>query len=140
LPGSGGKCRLLIADDLPDSVDTLAKLLRMAGHEIQTASNGLEAVEAAAKFRPDVLLLDIGMPKMNGYEAAQHIRRQPWGKDMVLVALTGWGQEEDYRRTLEAGFNYHLTKPVEPAGLEKLLDWFSRNPQDLDRDLIRDEG
>ena len=111
---------------MPDSVNTLARFLRLAGHEIQTANNGLEAVQAAATFRPDVLLLDIGMPKMNGYEAARHIRQQPWGKEMILVALTGWGQEEDYRRTLEAGFNYHLTKPVEPAGLEKLLGWFSR--------------
>ena len=66
-------------------------------------------------------LLDIGMPKMNGYEAARHIRQQPWGKDMLLIAVTGWGQEEDKRQALEAGFNYHLTKPVEPAALEQLF-------------------
>jgi PAS domain S-box-containing protein len=124
-PG-GKKCRILIADDLQDSVDSLAMMLRMAGHEIQTAHDGLAAVQAAATFRPDVALLDIGMPKMNGYQAARHIREQEWGKKMVLVALTGWGQEEDKRRATEAGFDHHLTKPVEPAALEKLLAVFSR--------------
>jgi CheY-like chemotaxis protein len=96
-------------------------MLRLAGHDILTAQDGLEAVQAAATFRPDVVLLDLGMPKMNGYEAARHIREQPWGKDMLLVALTGWGQEEDRRRTFEAGFDHHLTKPVEPAALENVL-------------------
>ena len=94
-------------------------MLRLMGHDIQTAHDGLEAVEAAATFRPDVVLLDIGMPKMNGYEAARHIREQPWGKGMVLVALTGWGQEEDKRRSIEAGFDHHLTKPVDPDCLDK---------------------
>jgi CheY-like chemotaxis protein len=91
------------------------------GHEFQTAYDGLEAVQAAAAFRPDVVLLDIGMPKMNGYEAARHIREQAWGKDMLLVALTGWGQEEDKRRAAEAGFDHHLTKPVDLEALQKLL-------------------
>ncbi len=120
-PGAGPKYRILVADDLRDSVDSLALMLRLAGHDVQTAHDGLEAVQAAATSRPDVVLLDIGMPRMNGYEAARHIRQQPWGKDLVLVAVTGWGQEEDRRRTFEAGFNRHLTKPVEPAVLEKLL-------------------
>jgi CheY-like chemotaxis protein len=93
----------------------------LAGHDLQTAYDGLEAVQAAATFRPEVVLLDIGMPKMNGYEAARHIREQPWGKSMALIALTGWGQEEDKRRAFEAGFDHHLTKPVDPAALEKLL-------------------
>jgi CheY-like chemotaxis protein len=78
-------------------------------------------VQAAAAFRPDVVLLDIGLPKMNGYEAARHIRRRPWGRPMTLIAVTGWGQEEDRRRALEAGCDEHLTKPVDPAALEKLL-------------------
>jgi CheY-like chemotaxis protein len=125
-PGFGKRCRILIADDLRDTVDSLAIMLRLAGHEIQTAHDGLEAVQAAAVFRPDVVLLDIGMPKLNGYEAARHIRQEPWGKKMVLVALTGWGQEEDKRRATEAGFDHHLTKPVEPAVLRKLLAAFSR--------------
>jgi PAS domain S-box-containing protein len=118
---AGPRRRILVADDLRDSVDSLAMMLRLAGHDIETAHDGLEAVHAAATFRPDVVLLDIGMPKMNGYEAARHIRQQPWGQGMLLVALTGWGQEEDKRRTSEAGFDHHLTKPVEPGALEKLL-------------------
>jgi CheY-like chemotaxis protein len=102
-------------------VESQAMMLRLAGHDVQTAHDGLEAVQAAATLRPDVVLLDIGMPKMNGYEAARHIRQQPWGKEMLLIALTGWGQDEDKRRTFEAGFDYHLTKPLDPAALEKLL-------------------
>jgi CheY-like chemotaxis protein len=81
----------------------------------------LEAVEVAGEFRPDVVLLDIGMPRMNGYEAARKIREQPWGNGTVLVALTGWGQEEDRRRSREAGFDHHMIKPVEPDLLLKLL-------------------
>ena len=96
-------------------------LLKLTGHETHTAHDGLEAVEAAATFRPDVVLLDIGLPKLNGYEAARRIREQPWGKDMVLVALTGWGQEEDRQRSREAGFDAHMVKPVDPAALTKLL-------------------
>jgi PAS domain S-box-containing protein len=118
---AGPKCRVLVADDLRDTVDSLAMLLRIAGHEIRTAHDGLEAMQEAATFRPDVVLLDIGMPKMNGYEAARSIRKEPWGKDMLLIALTGWGQEEDKRRATEAGFDYHLTKPVSPDTLHELL-------------------
>jgi PAS domain S-box-containing protein len=118
---TGPKCRILVADDLRDSADSLALVLRLAGHDVRTAHNGLEAVQAAATFRPEVVLLDIGMPKMNGYEAARHIREQPWGKGVVLVALTGWGQEEDRRRSREAGFDQHLTKPVELDALQQLL-------------------
>src|SRR5262249_47927959 len=85
---AGLKCRILGAEGRRDSVDGLALMLRLGGHDIQTANDGLEAVQVAAAFRPDVVLLDLGMPKMNGYEAARHIRQQPWGKDMLLVALT----------------------------------------------------
>jgi PAS domain S-box-containing protein len=118
---AGPKYRILVADDLRDSVDSLALMLQFAGHDIQIAYDGLEAVQTAAAFRPDVVVLDIGMPKMNGYEVAHHIRQQPWGKEMLLIALTGWGQEEDKRRAFEAGFDHHLTKPVGAAALEKLL-------------------
>jgi CheY-like chemotaxis protein len=101
-------------------------MLRMMGHEIQTAYHGVEALQAAATFRPNLVLLDIGMPKMNGYETARHMREQQSDKPMVLVALTGWAQEEDKRRATEAGFHYHLTKPVESAALEKLLEQCTR--------------
>jgi PAS domain S-box-containing protein len=115
------KCRILVVDDLRDAADSLAIMLRTMGHDTRTAYDGLEAVQTAAAFRPHVVLLDIGLPKMNGYEAARRIRNEPWGGDVALVAVTGWGQEEDKRRSLEAGFDHHLTKPVEAAALEKLL-------------------
>ena len=113
--------RILVVDDNRDSAESLAELLKLAGNETHSAHDGLEAVEAAATFRPDVVLLDIGLPKMNGYEAARKIREQPWGKAMVLVALTGWGQDEDRRKSKEAGFDGHLVKPVELAALTKVL-------------------
>jgi signal transduction histidine kinase len=113
--------RILVVDDNKDSAISLALLLKMTGHDTRTAHDGLEAVEAAKKFRPDVVLLDIGLPKMNGYDACRSIRAQPWSDGMVLIALTGWGQEEDQRRSKEAGFNFHIVKPVNPADLEKLL-------------------
>ncbi len=96
-------------------------LLKLDGHETQTAHDGLEAIEAAERLRPDVVLLDIGLPKLNGYEVCRRIRQQPWGKDLVLVALTGWGQEEDRQRSTEAGFDTHLVKPVDHEALAELL-------------------
>jgi CheY-like chemotaxis protein len=103
-------------------------MLGIMGMEVRTAYDGLEAVKAAAAFNPDVVLLDIGMPKLNGYEAARRIREQPWGKDMVLVAVTGWGQEEDRRRSQEAGFNFHMVKPVPSVVLERLLAGLKATP------------
>ena len=113
--------RILVVDDNRISADSLAKLLQLTGNETHTAYDGLEAVEAAATFRPDVILLDIGLPKLNGYEAARKIREQPWGKNIVMVALTGWGQDEDRQKSKEAGFNGHMVKPVELTALMKLL-------------------
>jgi PAS domain S-box-containing protein len=113
--------RILVVDDNRDSAISLAMLLEVMGNETQTAHDGLEALDVAAAFRPDVVMLDIGMPGLNGYAAAHRIRQEPWGKDAVLVALTGWGQEEDRRRSQEAGFDLHMVKPVEPAALEQLL-------------------
>ena len=113
--------RILVADDNEDSVSMMEMLLGSLGHHVRTANDGLEAVHQAAEFRPDVIILDIGMPRLNGYDAARKIREQPWGRNMVLVALTGWGQESDRARSREAGFDHHLVKPVEPATLERLL-------------------
>ena len=115
------KYRILIVDDNQDSADSLAMLLQIMGNEIRTAYDGEQAVEAAEAVRPDVVLLDIGMPKLNGYEACRRIREQPWGEEMFLIALTGWGQEEDRRRTEEAGFDRHMVKPVDADVLMKLL-------------------
>jgi PAS domain S-box-containing protein len=127
--GDTRRRRILAVDDNPDTADSLAMMLRMMGHETETAYDGLQAVQTAATFRPEIVLLDIGLPKMNGYQAARHIREQTWGKDVVLIALTGWGQEEDKRRAAEAGFDRHLTKPVEAAALEKLLAVLRPAPQ-----------
>ncbi len=113
--------RILVADDFPESANTLAKLLRLDGNEVQIAQDGIEALDAAEKFRPDVAVLDIAMPKLNGYDAARMIREQPWGKSMVLIALTGWGQQQDRRLTKEAGFDAHLTKPIKYESLLEVL-------------------
>ncbi|MDB5338908.1 MAG: putative histidine kinase, hybrid [Planctomycetaceae bacterium] len=115
------KRRILVVDDNHDSAMSLAMMLKLMGNEIQTAHDGLAALEVAEQFRPDMILLDIGLPKLNGYDACRRIRQQPWSNGMVIVALTGWGQEEDRRRTREAGFNHHLVKPVEITALQTLL-------------------
>jgi CheY-like chemotaxis protein len=116
-----GKCRILVVDDNRDSADSLAMLLKVMGNEVSTAYDGEQAVQVAGASKPDVVLLDIGMPKLNGYDACRRIREQSWGTGMFLIALTGWGQEEDRRRTEAAGFNHHIVKPVDPADLVKLL-------------------
>src|ERR1051325_8356960 len=121
VPSSARHCRVLVVDDNEDSVDSLAMLLEMMGHEVRTANDGDRALDLAREFRPEVGILDIGLPKMNGYELASRLREQPWGKDVVLVALTGWGQEEHRRRSAESGFNHHLTKPVELDMLAQIL-------------------
>ena len=113
--------RILVVDDNHDTAEALTVLLKMSGHETHTSFDGQEAVEAAATFKPDVILLDIGLPKLNGYDAARRIRELPGGKEMMLVAMTGWGQDEDRQKTADAGFDSHLVKPVEYAVLTKLL-------------------
>ncbi len=116
-----GPRRVLVADDNEDGADLLATLLRLSGHEVHIAHDGAEALETATRVQPHVALLDIGMPGLNGYEVAERIRREPWGKQMLLVAVTGWGQEEDKRRARAAGFNHHLTKPMDPMQLDSIF-------------------
>jgi CheY-like chemotaxis protein len=113
--------RVLIVDDNRDSADSLALLLELAGSQTRVAYDGLGALDEAAAFRPELVLLDIGLPRLNGYEVARRMRTQPGGESIMLVALTGWGQEEDRRRSKEAGFDGHLVKPVDPATLTRLL-------------------
>jgi PAS domain S-box-containing protein len=113
--------RLLVADDNRDSAATCAALLQASGHEVSVAHGGREAFDLASRLQPDALLLDIGMPELNGYQLAQRIRGTSWGRRAMLIAITGWGQEQDKRRALEAGFDEHLTKPIDPNGLEALL-------------------
>jgi PAS domain S-box-containing protein len=114
--------RVLVADDFPESAQLLARLLQQDGNDVRVALDGLEAVQTAEEFHPDIVLLDIAMPKLNGYEAASQIRKQSWGKNVILIALTGWGQQQDRRRTKEAGFDVHLTKPVNYQAIAKLLN------------------
>jgi CheY-like chemotaxis protein len=113
--------RILVVDDNKDSAVTLAMILKIMGHDARSAHDGFEAIEIAESFRPEVMFLDIGMPKMNGYETCRRIRQQPWGSSIVIIALTGWGQAEDYRRSKDAGFNHHLVKPVKPPVLRQVL-------------------
>ena len=113
--------RILIVDDSRDGADTLARMLRLMGNDVRTANDGIEGVEAAGEFRPEVVLMDVGMPLLNGLDATRRIRSQEWGRDMTIIALTGWGQEGDKERSREAGCDGHLVKPVDIADLERLL-------------------
>jgi CheY-like chemotaxis protein len=112
---------ILVVDYNRDAATSLAMMLKLMGNEAKTAHDGFEALDVGAVFRPDLIVLDIGMPRLNGHETAKLVREQPWGKGVVLVALTGWGQDDDRRRSDAAGFNAHMVKPVEPSALEKLL-------------------
>jgi len=114
-------CRLLVVDDNQDAARSLSKMLELMGHTVCVEFDGESAIDAAEKHHPDIILLDIGLPRMNGYEACRRIRLEAWGRDIVLVALTGWGQEEDRRRSAEAGFDDHLVKPVSASDLRSLL-------------------
>ncbi len=119
---SGHPRRILVVDDNKDSAETLSLLLQMMGNEVSVAHDGEQALEMAIELRPAVVLLDIGLPKMNGYEVAREIRAQSWGNDPTLIAITGWGQAEDKDLSKQAGFNHHLVKPVDPDLLLKLIE------------------
>ena len=110
-----------MADDNHDAAGSLALRLELAGHEVRTAPDGLEALAIARTFQPEVVLLDLGMPAMDGYETARHLRRLSWGKQTRLIALTGWGQQQDRQRTAEAGFDVHLVKPVSEPDLFRAI-------------------
>jgi len=118
--------RILIADDFPQSAETLAKLLQESGNEVEIAEDGIKALETAARFCPDIALLDIAMPRLNGYDTARRIREEPWGKQMILIAFTGWGQGRDRRRSQEAGFDFHLTKPIRYEALLEIMQNLSQ--------------
>jgi CheY-like chemotaxis protein/two-component sensor histidine kinase len=130
VPPPRHRSRILLADDNHDAVDSLALVLKMAGYEVYATHSGLEAMDVGARMRPDVFILDIGMPEISGYELASRIRQEPWGGNALLIALTGWGQLQDQERSREAGFDHHLTKPVDPDQLERLLHDFASPPAD----------
>ncbi|HKQ30356.1 MAG TPA: GAF domain-containing protein [Burkholderiales bacterium] len=136
-PGPNGDgevaLRILVADDNVDSATSMEMLLEILGNRVCIANDGAAAVAAAKEFQPDVVMLDIGMPKMNGYDAAETIRRQPWGSDMVLVAVTGWGQDADKQRSKTVGFDYHLVKPIAPHALSSLMAAIRRTTRDRAR-------
>ena len=108
---------IVVADDSEDAAETLAMLLELEGHEVVVAHDGDAALDAVERVRPQIAILDIGMPGATGYEVAGRIREAPWGRGMLLIAATGWGQDEDRRRALAAGFNHHLTKPMDATAL-----------------------
>jgi signal transduction histidine kinase/CheY-like chemotaxis protein len=116
-----GQLRILVVDDHVDGATSMCRLLRVLGYDARQASDGLEGLAAVAEYRPDVVLLDIAMPKLNGYEVARRVRAEEWGRHLLLVAVTGWGQDSDKQRASDAGFDFHLTKPVDVAELTRAL-------------------
>ena len=123
-PTSG--VRILVVDDNRDAADSLARLLKVMGNSVHTAHDGQEAVAAAREFRPHVVLCDIGLPKLNGYEACRLMKQQTWDEKMILIAVTGWGQDDDKRKAREAGFDHHMLKPVDPQVLINMLAGLNR--------------
>ncbi len=119
--------RILVVDDNEDAARSLARLLRLLGNEVHTAHDGIEATETTDEFRPEIVLMDMGMPRLNGYEATRQIRERPWGRSVTIIALTGWGQDGDKIRSLEAGCDGHLVKPVGLPDLERLLGSLPRD-------------
>jgi CheY-like chemotaxis protein len=113
--------RVLVADDNIDGAESLRLNLEISGHDARAVFDGAAALALADEFRPDVMVLDLGMPKVDGYEVCRRVRNRSWGDAVTIIALTGWGQEQDRRRTLEAGFDHHLVKPVEPQLLTQLI-------------------
>jgi CheY-like chemotaxis protein/two-component sensor histidine kinase len=131
-PPPYGVCRVLVAEDNPDAAEMMRVMLSFKGHDVRVAADGMQALEMVETFHPHIAFLDIGMPRMDGYEAARRIRER-LGRRVVLVALTGWGQDEDKRRSREAGFDHHLTKPPEPARLERLISECAEKRKNRDR-------
>ncbi|HEX5044982.1 MAG TPA: response regulator [Candidatus Polarisedimenticolaceae bacterium] len=119
-PALAGR-RVLVVDDNRDAAESLEMLLRLMGAEVHSAADGRSALDALRRHRPSVVVLDIGLPDMDGYEVARRVRQEPAGAQTALIALTGWGEEEDQRRSREAGIDHHLVKPVDFAALEALL-------------------
>jgi len=118
---SGARKLILVADDNRDAAQSMAMVLEMGGYDVSVAHTGEEALQKARDMRPDAAILDIGMPDMTGYELARRLRLEPWGRGLVLMAITGWGQQEDKERARIAGFDRHLTKPVDPDDVERAL-------------------
>ncbi len=132
--------RILVVDDNRDSAESSAMLLKIMGNHVQMAHDGEEAVAAARRFRPHVVLCDIGLPKLSGYEVCRQIRAQAWAEKAILIAVTGWGQDGDRRQSAEAGFDHHMVKPVDPEALMTLLAGLDAVKGDSSRNLFDDVG
>jgi CheY-like chemotaxis protein len=118
---ANGHCDILIVDDHPDAVAILSKLLRLEGHKVRVASDGMDALKTLSTFRPKVVILDLGMPKLDGYDTCSIIRNQPWGDDATIIALTANREEESRRQSERAGFDHYLVKPIEMASLRAII-------------------
>jgi CheY-like chemotaxis protein len=127
-PASGRRRKILVVDDHRDSAESMEMMLDLLGNDVRVAHDGLEALVLAERFRPDVILMDVGMPNMNGYDATRRIRQESWGGTMIIIALTGWGQESDRTESRLAGCDRHLVKPIDPDELKTLLDGLSDRP------------
>jgi CheY-like chemotaxis protein len=136
-PANPRRRKVLVVDDNRDGARSLALVLEMGGHDVSVAYSGLSALELGEATHPDVCIIDIGMPDLNGYETARRMRGKEWGKRALLLALTGWGQQDDKARAREAGFDRHFTKPVDPSELEQALDAFSK--QLTGGDVVEDQ-
>jgi CheY-like chemotaxis protein len=121
--------RILVVDDSRDAAESLAMLLNLNGHSVDIANDGLVALKSAEESRPDLIFMDIGMPKLNGYDAARRIREAPWGTGITLVAISGWGQDSDREKSRAAGFDAHLVKPVEFSALDQILSQVAQRVQ-----------
>jgi CheY-like chemotaxis protein len=121
-PSKPVRRRILVADDNRDVTEAFQVMLQTLGHEVEVAHDGLDAIHKAATFRPEIVVLDVGMPKLNGYETARRLRAQPGGSDLVLIAVTGWGGDSDKHKSADAGFDVHLVKPVDPVALGHTLN------------------
>jgi CheY-like chemotaxis protein len=131
LKDSATRHRVLVVDDNVDAAVSLGMLLKLAGQDVRVAYDGPTALRQATDFRPELILLDIGMPVMDGYDVCRRLRRQPGLELTTVVALTGWGQDEDRRRSHEAGFDRHIVKPVEPSVLQRLLEGLDEDSRSL---------
>jgi len=121
-PRAGVRRRIVLADDNRDGAESLRMLLEMSGHEIYVAHTGIDALKVTEEHRPEICILDIGMPGLNGYEVADRIRSESWGTQIVLIAVTGYGQQHDKLKARATGFDHHLTKPIDPSALENLIE------------------
>ena len=121
VPALARRRRILVADDNRDAASSLTLMLQLMGHEVFTAYDGLEALELAEGCRPDALLLDIGMPRLNGFDVARRVREETWGRGIMIIAITGWGADQDRQRSHESGFDFHIVKPANPMTLQRIL-------------------